>query len=236
MLQMLSLLSYGDAGWGDEILHGIFITVALALATLPLGLLLGFAVALAKNSSEPMLRLAGNVYTTIFRGLPELLTLFMIYFGGQILLSLLWRALFGVPLEVNSFFAGMIALSLVFSSYASETFLSAFKGISYGQYEASKALGLGPIRTMLLVIVPQLIRLALPGLSNLLLILFKDTSLVSVIGLNDILRNTNIAVGVTKQAFFFYLVACLIYLLISIVTSVGLGRVSAWANRGEAAR
>jgi len=229
----LQLLSFGDAGWGDEIARGVFVTVSLAACTLPLGLVFGFFIALAKNASEPTVRLAADIYTTIFRGLPELLTLFVIYYGGQIALSAATRALFGEPVEVDSFFAGMVALALVFSSYASEVFLSAFRGIPAGQYEGAGALGLSRAATMRLVILPQLIRLALPGLSNLWLILLKDTSLVSVIGLADLLRNTNIAVGVTKQAFFFFFVACMIYLVLSIVSSVGIGRISAWAERGQ---
>ncbi|HUG60826.1 MAG TPA: ABC transporter permease [Methylomirabilota bacterium] len=235
-MEKLQLLSFGADGWGDEIASGTFITVSLALSTLPFGLTLGFAIALAKNSGEPLLRTAANVYTTIFRGLPELLTLFLIYYGGQIALSQASMALFGVPVEVNGFVAGMFALALVFSSFASEVFLSAFRGIPAGQYEGSQALGLSRIATMRLVIVPQLVRLALPGLSNLWLILLKDTALVSVIGLNDILRNTSVAVGNTKEPFFFFLVACTIYLVMSVISSVGIGRVSAWAERGQGGR
>ncbi|WP_237151456.1 ABC transporter permease [Oryzibacter oryziterrae] len=233
MAQYLELLSYGETGWGDELIRGVLITIILAIATLPLGLLFGFFIAVAKNSSEPLLRNAAHIYTTIFRGLPELLTLFLIYYGGQMAMSALWMLVFGAEFEVNSFLAGIVALALVFSSYASETFLSAFKGISHGQYEGAYALGLNRGATMRLVILPQLIRLALPGLSNLWLNLLKDTSLVSVIGLSDLLRNTNIAVGVTKQAFFFFFVACLIYLLLSIISSLGLGRISNWAHRGQ---
>ena len=233
MVEYLNLLSFGSEGWGDELGLGVLVTVTLAACTLPVGLTLGFFIALAKNSSEPTLRSAANIYTTIFRGLPELLTLFLIYYGGQMALSALWRLLFGHAFEVNSYLAGMIALALVFSSYASEVFLSAFKGITLGQYEGAYALGLSHFSTMRLVILPQLIRLALPGLSNLWLNLLKDTSLVSVIGLADLLRNTNIAVGVTKQAFFFFLLACLIYLVLSIISSLGLGRISAWAERGQ---
>lgn len=229
----LDLLSFGATGWGDELLSGVAVTISLALATLPVGLALGFFIALAKNSAEPALRSAAHVYTTIFRGLPELLTLFLIYYGGQMGLSALSRVLFGAPVEVNSFIAGIIALSMVFSSYASEVFLSAFKGITAGQYEGAYALGLSRFSTLRLVILPQLIRLALPGLSNLWLNLLKDTSLVSVIGLADLLRNTKIAVGVTKQAFFFFFVACMIYLALSMLSSLGIGRISAWAGRGQ---
>jgi polar amino acid transport system permease protein len=233
VLESLSLLSFGPTGWGDELALGVLVTVTLAVCTLPFGLLLGFFIAVAKNSTEPTLQSAAHIYTTIFRGLPELLTLFLIYYGGQMALSALWTLIFGHGVDVNSFVAGIIALSLVFSSYASEVFLSAFKGITLGQYEGAFALGLSRVSTMRLVILPQLIRLALPGLSNLWLNLLKDTSLVSVIGLADLLRNTNIAVGVTKQAFFFFLLACLIYLVMSIISSFGLRRVSAWAERGQ---
>lgn len=233
MPDYFQLLAYGTTGWGDELLSGVLVTITLGLATLPLGLVLGFFIALAKNSSEPILQKAAHVYTTIFRGLPELLTLFLIYYGGQMALTSLFLLLFNHSVEVNSFVAGIIALSLVFSSYASEVFLSAFKGITVGQYEGAFALGLTRFSTMRLVILPQLIRLALPGLSNLWLNLLKDTSLVSVIGLSDLLRNTNIAVGVTKQAFFFFFVACMLYLLLSIISSLGITRISAWAERGQ---
>jgi polar amino acid transport system permease protein len=235
-METFSLLTFGPEGWGDEIATGTLVTVSLAIATLPFGLSLGFLIALAKNSREPLLRSAANVYTTIFRGLPELLTLFLIYYGGQIALSKASQLLFGVPFEVNGFVAGMFALALVFSSYASEVFLSAFRGIPSGQYEGSQALGLSRFSTMRFVILPQLVRLALPGLSNLWLILLKDTALVSVIGLNDILRNTSVAVGNTKEAFFFYFIACMIYLALSVISSVGIGRVSAWAERGQGSR
>ena len=149
-------------------------------------LLIGFFVALAKQSSEPSLRLAGNIYTTIFRGLPELLTLFLVYYGVQIGLQKRGPALQpSATIDVNSFVSGMVALGVVFSSYASEVFLSAFRAIPRGQYEGGYSIGLTSGQTMRLVVLPQLIRIALPGLANLWLILLKDTALVSAIGLSD---------------------------------------------------
>ncbi|WP_075217462.1 ABC transporter permease [Mongoliimonas terrestris] len=236
MNEALSLLSFGPTGWGDEIASGVWVTVSLAASTLPFGLALGFLVALAKTSEDAYLRAGANIYTTLFRGLPELLTLFLIYYGGQIALSAFTQRLFGQPTEVNGFVAGLFALSLVFSSYASEVFLSAFRGIPAGQYEGAQALGLNRIKTMRLVILPQLVRLALPGLSNLWLILLKDTALVSVIGLSDILRNTNVAVGNTKEPFLFFFVACMIYLVLSMVSSIAFGFISGWAERGQETR
>lgn len=237
MNEALTLLSFGEQGWGDTIALGVMITVALAICTLPFGLILGFLIALAKNSSEPSLKLAANIYTTIFRGLPELLTLFLVYFGVQIGIQQGLKLLgFDVYFEVNSFVAGMVALALVFSSYASEAFLSAFRGIPEGQYEGGYALGLSRYRTMTLIILPQLIRLALPALSNLWLILLKETSLVSVIGLADLIRESGIAARVTKEPFLFFGLACLIYLVLAMISSAGLSRVERWSKRGEASR
>lgn len=234
---MLSLLSWGADGWLDEIARGVRTTVLLALVTLPFGLLLGFFVALAKQSAEPSLRMAGNIYTTIFRGLPELLTLFLIYYGGQIGIQKLADAL-GIQATVNisSFAAGVVALAFVFSSYASEVFLSAFRAIPRGQYEGAYAIGLSHGQTMRLIILPQLVRIALPGLTNLWLILLKDTSLVSAIGLADIIRETSIAARVTKEAFLFFGFACLIYLVLAVISSIAIGWIERWTRRQEGAR
>ncbi|ESR26737.1 ABC transporter permease [Lutibaculum baratangense] len=233
-MELFTLLSFGDAGWGDEIARGVLVTVTLALATLPFGLAIGLVVALGKNSEEPTLRSAANVYTTIFRGLPELLTLFLVFYGVQIGFTRLLAPFTDARVELSPFLAGMIALGLVFSSYASEVFLSAFRGIPVGQYEAGRALGLRPWQTGRLVILPQLIRLALPGLSNLWLILLKDTALVSVIGLSDLVRESGVAARVTREPFFFFAVACLIYLTLSILSSFALGAIGRWSRRGEA--
>lgn len=237
MTDALMLLSFGDNGWGDQIARGTLVTVSLALASLPLGLVVGFLVALAKTSSEASMRAAANIYTTLFRGLPELLTLFLVYYGVQILLNELVRQFDPTAnVDVNAFVAGMVALSLVFSAYASEAFLSAFRGIKQGQYEGGYALGLSKGQTMWLVIAPQLIRLALPALGNLWLILLKETALVSVIGLEDLLRWAGVAARVTKEPFLFFGTACLIYLGLSIISSAGLSRIDAWSRRGEVPR
>jgi polar amino acid transport system permease protein len=230
--KFLDLLQWGPEGWADELAAGAAVTIALSLATLPVGIGAGFFIALGKRSADPLVRAASAIYTTVFRGVPELLTLFIVYYGSQYAISAASAALFGRPFEVSPFLAGMVALGLVMASYASETFLSAFRGIPRGQYEGGYALGLHRGRTLRLIILPQLVRLALPGLSNLWLSLMKDTALVSVITLNDLLRETSVAVSATKQPFFFYAVACLIYLVISIISSLGIWRIDAWASRG----
>ncbi|TIW60884.1 MAG: ABC transporter permease subunit, partial [Mesorhizobium sp.] len=160
---------------------GAAVTVLLALATLPIGLTIGFFVALGKQSEEPSLRIAANIYTTIFRGLPELVTLFLFFFGGPLILQYLIRLVRPeATIDVNAFVAGMIVLAIIFSAYASEVFLSAFRAIPKGQYEGGYAVGLSYGQTMRKVILPQLVRIAFPGLENCWLSLLKDTSLVSV--------------------------------------------------------
>jgi polar amino acid transport system permease protein len=232
-----TVIACGDTGWGDEIALGLKVTIIVALATLPLGLLIGFFIALGQQSEEKSVRLAAGIYTTIFRGLPELLTLFIVYYGLQILIQafLAWVG-FNQRIEINAFVAGMMALSVVFSAYCAEVLLSAFRAIPKGQYEAGDSLGFHRGRTMTLIILPQLIRIALPGLGNLWMNLLKDTSYVSIIGLADILRQTGIAVRATKDAFFFYVIACALYLVLAIISSFGLGLIDKWAGRSEVKR
>ncbi|WP_275782969.1 ABC transporter permease [Pararhizobium gei] len=230
-------LACGDTGWGDEVAYGLLITVSLAICTLPVGLVLGFFIALAKQSDERSLRLATNIYTTVFRGLPELLTLFIVYYGLQILAQQAMASLgYEGPVEINAFVAGMIALGVVFSAYCSEVLFSAFQAIPRGQYEAGDALGLHRGRTMRLIILPQLLRIALPGLGNLWMALLKDTALVSVIGLPDILRQTGVAARVTKHAFEFFSLACLLFLVLSMVSSIVFAGLERWTKRSEMGR
>jgi polar amino acid transport system permease protein len=229
---LLGLFSFGPDGWGDELANGALLTIQLAIATVPFGLILGFLIALARRSENTLLRIFANGFATVFRGLPELLTIFIVYYGGQLLLQKIVGLVSNTEVTISSFAAGVVALGLVFSAYASEVFLGAFKGIPHGQYDAAHALGLGRLATIYCVIFPQFVRLALPGIANLWLNLLKDTALVSVIALNDLMRQTYVAVGATKQPFTFYLAACLIYLAMSIVSSFGIGAIERWSERG----
>ena len=235
-MESLTLLGFGPTGWGDEIAWGVVVTASLALATLPIGLVFGFLLALAKQSDDKLLKLSADIYTTIFRGLPELLTLFIVYFGVNNALQNFSRAT-GLPdIALSSFVSGMVALGFVFSAFASEVFLSAFRAIPRGQYEGSSALGLSQYRTMTLVVLPQLIRIALPGLGNLWMNLLKDTALVSVIGLTDILRQSQIAARVTREPFLFFGTAIVIYLVLTLISSIAIGRIDRWTKRGEMAK
>ncbi|MEG1042286.1 ABC transporter permease [Pseudomonas sp. NUPR-001] len=216
MLDQLSLLSFASGGWGQALLAGALVTISLALACLPIGLPLGLGVALMARSRKRLPRAVATVFSTVFRGLPELLTLLIIYYGCQIAAQKILLAMgYEGEVMINTFLAAMIAFSLVFAAFSSEIWLGAFKTVAKGQYEASQALGLSKATTFRKVIFPQLVRIAMPGLSNNWLSLLKDTSLVSTISLVDLMRQTNLAVSVTKEPMFFYGVACLGYLLFS---------------------
>jgi len=234
MAELLGYLSFGGSGWGNELLAGLWITVTLFISTLPLGLVLGFLIALAKRSKNPLLRIFANAYTTVFRGVPELLTLFIIFYGGQ--MALQWFVeLFSseITVDLSAFLAGMIALGFVFSAYASETFLSALNAVPAGQAEAARALGLGRIRTMQKVVFPQLLRHALPGLSNLSLILQKETALVSILALDELLRQTQLAVAATKEPILFFSIACGLYVGLAFLSSLLIKRLENWTGRGQ---
>jgi len=242
MSEALRPLAFGPAGWGDELLAGLWLTLRLALAALPIGLAIGLGAALLKDARSAVARALGEAYTTVFRGLPELLTIFLVYYGAPRLISgaialgerLAGRPPSGFVAGIDAFAAGVIALSLVFGAFASETLLGAMRGVPAGQREAAQSLGLSRAATFRLVLLPQVWRLALPGLGNGWLVLLKDTSLVSVIALSDLMRVSDVAARATREPFLFYFVACLLYLALSAASGFVARRLEGRAGRGVA--
>lgn len=231
---MLELFAFGDTGWGDELLKGFGVTVALAVVTLPVGILLGFLIALASMSKNATLRAFGIGYTTVFRGIPELLTLFTVYNGAALVLNRL--AKMANPdagfVELSPFVAGVVSLSLVFGAFAAEVLRGAFQALDKGQIEAGLAVGMTRSDVFRRVKLPQVWRFALPGLGNLWVNLVKDTALVSIISLDDLMRMTQVAVGFTKKPFTFFLAACLAYWAVCALSEVVAAKLETRANRG----
>ncbi|ANL32012.1 nopaline ABC transporter permease protein NocQ (plasmid) [Rhizobium phaseoli] len=194
-----------------QFFNGLQITVLLALVSGALGSFLGLFVAMAKLSRLGVSALLGQAYTTIVRGLPELLVILVVYFGGTAAIT----ALTGRYVEINAFAAGVAALMIVFGAYCTEIFRGAIMSVPRGQVEAARSLGLKPWQTWLFVILPQMMRVALPAYGNLWVSLVKDTSLVSVVGLTDIMRVAFIGAGSMRAPLPFYLVASALYLALT---------------------
>lgn len=218
-MDLLSLLAFGDTGWGDELARGLMVTLALALVTAPLALLLSFLLAWARNSNSRLLRGFAKGYTTVFRSLPELLTLIIIYYQLQLILNALARMVWvDANISLNAFVSGVVALTLVFSALGGEVVRSAYQAVSKGQSEAAMALGLKRHHVFFRVVLPQMWRHCIPAFGNLWLILLKDTSLVSIIAVNDLVRYANRAIATTKEPFFFYTVLAVIFVTLAFLS------------------
>ena len=232
-MDTLSLLAFGPGGWGDEILRGLGVTVALAMATFPVALALSFAVHWARSSTRKPLRRFGQAYATLFKSLPEILTLLILYYQAQAVLRwLTQRLLPQADFAIDPFLAGLVALSLVISAYGSEVVRAAMNAVGRGQFEAAAALGLSPARAFHKVILPQLWRHALPGFGNLWVILLKDTSLVSVIALADLTHVAVIAINTTREPFLFYLAIGVLYVALVTLSTRAQAMLERRAARG----
>lgn len=220
-------------GFGPQLWEGTIITLELAMVSLVVGLILGLLGASAKLSAFRPARILATAYTTVLRGIPELLTVLIIYFGAtSVLMGIASWFGYDEYIEISPFVAGVIALGLTFGAYATEVFRGAIMAIPEGQREAGLVLGMSRLRIFMRITLPQVWRLALPGLGNLFLVLLKDTALVSVIGLEDIMRKANVAVGFTKEPFLFYMAAALIYLTLTIISMVAIHYLEKRTNRG----
>ncbi|MBL0590697.1 arginine ABC transporter permease ArtQ [Aeromonas veronii] len=213
---MLSLLL--DAAW---------MTLGLALASLVGGMVLALAFSAAELSKKRALVWPVATLTTLIRGLPELLVVLFIYFGSTQVLFLIT----GEYVEFSPFACGVLALSLLFASYATQTLRAALNAVPSGQRLAAMALGLGKGHIFFRIVLPQAWRHALPGLGNQWLVLLKDTALVSLIGVNEMMRQAQMASASTYEPFTWYAAAALIYLAISLVSEYGLGLAARYTRR-----
>ena len=220
-------------GFGAQLAAGTLVTAGLAVASLAVGLLLGIAGAAAQMSRRRLPRAAAHAYTTAVRGVPELLVVLIVYFGASAVIGRV-AGLFGATgyFEPSPFIAGVVALSLTFGAYATEVLRGAFLAVPPGQTEAAYALGFTRLRAFRHVLLPQVWRTALPGLGNLFLVLLKDTSLVSVVGLDELMRKSAIAVSYTREPFTFYFAAALIYLAMTACSMAAIQALERRAARG----
>ena len=215
----MELLAFGKTGWGDELFYATLMTIAVSITAMLIGFIFSIIFTPLKLSKYKSLNLIGNFYTTVVRGVPELLVIYLFYFGSSGALMYV-ASIFGYYeyIEINAFITGSMAIGIISGAYSTEVFRGAIQSIDKGQFEAAKVLGLSKIVQFYKIILPQMLRLAIPNLSNVWQITLKDTALISVTGLVEIMRQSRIAAGATRDPLFFYSIAALIFLMLTFLS------------------
>jgi len=206
-------------GYGPSILEGTLLTIEVSLASLAIAMFLGILGALAKLSNSVSLRITAQSYTTIIRGIPDLVLMLLIFFGGQVFINQMAPKLgYDAYIDINPFIAGVMTIGFIFGAYMTETFRGGILAVPKGQLEAAAAYGMTRFQIFHRILLPQMIRHAIPGFGNNWLVLVKTTALVSIIGLDDMVRKAGLAAGATRKPFTFYLVVAVNYLLITSIS------------------
>lgn len=197
-------------------LTAALMTLLVTLAALLVGAVIGTFVAAAKLHESLILRVLGDLYTTVFRGVPELLVIYLFFYGGSALVSSIGR-LFGAQgfISIPAFLVGALALGVVSGAYQAEVYRGAFMAVSRAELEAAKAIGMPTFMRLRRIIVPQVLRFALPGLGGVWQISLKDSALISVTGLVELMRASRVAAASTSQFVLFFLTGCALYLVLT---------------------
>jgi arginine/ornithine transport system permease protein len=222
-------------GYLPGLIEGTLTTLAVAACSLAIAVVLGLAGAAAKLSRSRLARALVNAYTTLIRGVPDLVLMLLVFFGGQTLVNSLALGLGRAePIDVNPFGAGVATIGFIFGAYLTETFRGAILAIPAGQREAGLAFGMSRTQALARITLPQMVRLALPSFTNNWLVLVKSTAIVSVIGLADMMNRAGQAAGATREPFTFYLAAAVIYLAITTASLLALRAVNRRFSPGVA--
>ena len=229
----MELLAFGDTGWGDELFRATLMTIAVSITAMVIGFVFAAIFTPLKLSKYKLLNFIGNIYTTVIRGVPELLVIYLFFFGGSGAIMFV-ASIFGYNkyIEINAFVTGSFAIGIISGAYSTEVFRGAIQSIDKGQFEAAKVLGFGKFKRLYKIILPQMLRLAIPNLSNVWQITLKDTSLISVTGLVEIMRQSYIAAGSTRDPLFFYSFAAVLYLLLTFLSMKLINRLEIKYSRG----
>jgi arginine/ornithine transport system permease protein len=214
-------------GYFPMILEGMTLTIEVALLSLLIAVILGLFGAIAKLSKSRIARSIATVYTTLIRGIPDLVLMTIIFYGGQIQVNNIGDFLGWDYIDISPFVAGTLTIGFIFGAYMTETFRGGILAVSHGEIEAALAFGMPSWKVFLRITLPLMVRHALPGFGNNWMVLAKTTALVSVIGLHDMMYKAGVAGGATRQPFTFFLVVALMYLSITGLSDLGLR----WANR-----
>ncbi|MCU9946504.1 ABC transporter permease [Pseudomonas sp. PDM13] len=218
-------------GWLQALAQGAVKTLGISVGAFVLGLSLGLVVALVKLWGPRWLVIWANCYTTLYRAVPELLLILLLYYAGSDLLNLLMAAMGQPPVEVNGFLAAIVVLGIVQGAYSAEIIRGAIEAIPVGQIEAGRAYGMKPFMVLHRVLVPSMLPHVVAGLSNLWLVLVKDSALISVVGYSELLGAGRQAAASTKHYLMFYLAVAAFYYLITLVSSLVFRRFEARFER-----
>ena len=229
----MELLAFGDTGWGDELFYATLMTIAVSITAMIIGFTFAAIFTPLKLSKNKLLNFIANSYTTVIRGVPELLVIYLFFFGGTGAVMFV-ASIFGYNeyIEINAFITGAFAIGIISGAYSTEVFRGAIQSIDKGQFEAANVLGLNKFGKFFKIILPQTLRLAIPNLSNVWQITLKDTSLISVTGLVEIMRQSYIAAGSTRDPLFFYSFAAVLYLLLTYLSMKLIYRLEVKYSRG----
>jgi polar amino acid transport system permease protein len=231
--QFATLVGFGPQGWGGQILAGAFVTLQVSLASYAVGIALGLLGAAAKLSGSAPLKAVADLYTTFIRAVPALLLIVVMFYAGSSSFDALMD-LVGMKgrIVLSGFSAVVFALGFILGAYMTEVFRGAIVALPNGVTEAARALSLSPWLRFRLVTFPLMMRIALPGLSNLWQSALKDSALASVVGFEELLGMGKIAAGQTKFYLSFYLAVAAVFLAIALVSNAGLGVFERRLNRG----
>ena len=228
----MDLLALSPPGWGGNLLRGLMNSVYIAAGAYALGLLIGTGGAYGKLYGGPVVRDLMEAYTTLVRAVPELVLILLIYFAGADLVNRLLEALGYARIDINGLVAGIVVLGFVQGAYATEVLRGAILAVPQGQLEAARAYGMPPLKMLRRITLPAMLPYAIPGLANLWLIATKDTALLAIIGFSELTQETRQAAGATNAYFTFYLAAGALYLALTLVSSLIIGRIERWSRRG----
>ena len=225
----MEILSFDDTGYGDELMAGLLVTVTLAILGFLLALALGIVLGVVALSHNRLMRGFWRIYASIFMGVPTLLIIFFLFYNAPTIV----KSITNVYFDVSPFSVGVASLCIVYAAYVGEVVRGAVLNIPAGQFEAARTLGLQKLHLWWFIILPQAWRIALPGTTNVWMALLKDTALVSLVGLTDVVRMANVASGATKLPFLLYAFAGLSFIVFSGMTMFGAERLERWASRGQ---
>jgi octopine/nopaline transport system permease protein len=233
MDRYLALVGFGETGWGALLLTAAAMTLGVSVCGFLTGMVLGSVITFMQLSRYMVLRWLADGYTTVLRGVPDLLVVYLFYFGGSAFLGYLggffgYQGFIGMP----AFLTGTLALGVVSAAYQSEVFRGAFNSVASGELEAASAVGMRPWPKFRRIIAPLVLRYAIPGLGNTWQLVLKESALISVTGLVELLRQSQIAAGSTRRPFEFYLTAVVLYLVITWVSSIVFRRLETRTLRG----